>query len=77
MPVLVHVAEYRDIEPLRERYRSQIIHDSIVRRGLANPYLIETDDRVAARRTPHPRMTREKAGHLPCGRLLVGRVAER
>jgi GNAT superfamily N-acetyltransferase len=50
MRVQVRRVEFADVEALRELYRQeqncQIIHDSILRRGLADPYLILVDDRV-------------------------------
>lgn len=49
MDIRVERAEYRDIEARRELYRQeancQIIHDSILRRGMADPYLIEVNGR--------------------------------
>src|SRR5688500_18761144 len=51
MKVHVHPVEYRDVEPLRGLYRQeancQIIHDAILGRGWADPYLIEVDGRLA------------------------------
>ncbi len=44
-------AEYQDVEPMRGLYRQefdcQIIHDSILARGMADPYLILAGGRVA------------------------------
>ncbi len=44
MDITVRQAEYEEIEPLRARYRHeancQIVRDSILRRGLADPYVI-------------------------------------
>lgn len=51
MNIRVERAEYADVEGLRDLYRQeaqcQIIHDSILRRGMADPYLISVNDRVA------------------------------
>ena len=51
MKIEVWRSEYKEIEALRERYRQeancQIVHDSILRRELADPYLILSDGRVA------------------------------
>ncbi len=50
MDIQVCRAEHRDVEAMRELYRQQancqIIHDSFLSRGLADPYLIVVDDRV-------------------------------
>jgi len=50
MKIQVRRAEYRDVEAMREFYRQeancQIIHDSFLRRGLADPYLILVEGRV-------------------------------
>jgi hypothetical protein len=50
MNIQVRRAEYTDVEGLRELYRQeancQVIHDSILRRGLADPYLIFVNDRL-------------------------------
>ena len=49
--IAVREAEYAEIEPLRALYRKeadcQIVRDSILRRGLADPYLILVGGRVA------------------------------
>lgn len=51
MSISVLPVAYPEVEPFRELYRQeancQIIHDSILRRGLADPYLIEVDGRAA------------------------------
>jgi GNAT superfamily N-acetyltransferase len=51
MNIQVRRAEYDDIEPLRELYRQeancQIIYDSILRRKMADPYLILVNGRRA------------------------------
>lgn len=50
MKIRVHRAEYADVEAMRELYRQelncQIVHDSFLSRGLADPYLEEVDGRV-------------------------------
>ena len=50
MTIQVERAEYRDVEALRGLYRQeadcQIIADSLLARGLADPYLIMVDGRV-------------------------------
>lgn len=50
MQIQVRRAEYRDVEAMRELYRQevncQIIHDSFLSRGLADPYLILVEGRV-------------------------------
>jgi hypothetical protein len=50
MKIQVRRVEFADIQALRDLYRQeqncQIIHDSILRRGLADPYLILVDERV-------------------------------
>lgn len=51
MDIEVRRGEYADIQALRDLYRQeancQIIHDSILRRGLADPYVVLVDGRVA------------------------------
>src|SRR5262249_31757741 len=51
MDIQVNRAEAGEVEALRELYRHeahcQIIHDSFLRRGLADPYLILADGRIA------------------------------
>jgi GNAT superfamily N-acetyltransferase len=51
MDIQVRRVEYQAIEPMRELYRQeancQIVHDSTLRRGLADPYLIHVNERVA------------------------------
>lgn len=51
MEIQVRQAAYQEIEALRELYRQeancQIIHDSILRRGMADPYLILAEGRIA------------------------------
>ena len=51
MDIQVNRAEYREVVALRELYRQeancQIIHDSLLSRGLADPYLILVEGRVA------------------------------
>ncbi|HLK60660.1 MAG TPA: GNAT family N-acetyltransferase [Chthonomonadaceae bacterium] len=51
MDIQVHRAEYEDVEPMRELYRQeancQIICDSLLRRGLADPYVILVEGRQA------------------------------
>ena len=50
MKIQVHRAEYKDIESWRDLYRQeancQIIHDSALRRNIADPYLILIDGRI-------------------------------
>jgi GNAT superfamily N-acetyltransferase len=50
MNIQAHRAEYQDVEALRELYRQelncQIIRDSFLSRGLADPYLILVEGRV-------------------------------
>jgi GNAT superfamily N-acetyltransferase len=51
MNIQVRPVEYREVEALRELYRHeahcQIRYDSMLRRGLADPYLILADGRAA------------------------------
>lgn len=51
MDIQVRLVQYRDIEPLRELYRQEanceIVRDSILRRHLADSYLIFVKGRVA------------------------------
>jgi GNAT superfamily N-acetyltransferase len=51
MNIQVHRAAYQDVEALRELYRQeancQMIHDSFLTRGLADPYLLEVNGRLA------------------------------
>lgn len=51
MKIQVRQVEYQDVESLRELYRQeancQIRYDSMLSRGLADPYLILSDGRVA------------------------------
>ncbi len=51
MPIQVNRVEYSDIEAARELYRQeancQIVRDSLLGRGLADPYLILVDGRMA------------------------------
>lgn len=51
MNIEVRPVEYRDVEALRELYRQeancQIRHDSMLSRGLADPYLILVEGRIA------------------------------
>ena len=51
MDIAVRRAEYADVEALRDLYRQelncQIRHDSMVPRGLADPYVILVEGRVA------------------------------
>ncbi len=48
----VRLVEFRDVEELRQRFRAevdcQIVHDSILRRELADPYLVLRDGEIAA-----------------------------
>ena len=50
MNIQVHQAEYRDVEAMRDLYRQelncQIIRDSFLSRGLADPYLILVEGRI-------------------------------
>jgi Acetyltransferase (GNAT) family len=50
MNIQVQRAEYKDVEALRGLYRQeancQIIHDSALARGMADPYLILVNDRI-------------------------------
>jgi GNAT superfamily N-acetyltransferase len=51
MSITVESTDFHNIEPLRALYRQeancQIIHDSILGRGMADPYLIQLNGRVA------------------------------
>ena len=51
MDIAVQAADYSDIESMREGFREeadcQIVTDSILRRGLADPYLILVDGHTA------------------------------
>jgi GNAT superfamily N-acetyltransferase len=51
MKIQADRAEYADVQKLRELYRQelncQIIRDSFLARGLADPYLIQVDGRIA------------------------------
>jgi GNAT superfamily N-acetyltransferase len=51
MEIQVRRVDYQTIEPMRELYRQeancQIIHDSFLSRGLADPYLILVNGRLA------------------------------
>ena len=51
MNIEAHRTEYNEVKPLRELYRQeancQIIHDSLLSRGLADPYLILVEGRLA------------------------------
>ncbi len=51
MKIEVIRAKYQDVEALRGLYRQeancQIVHDSMLSRGLADPYLILVDERIA------------------------------
>ncbi len=51
MPIQVERVEYKEVEAMRDLYRQeancQIICDSLLRRGLADPYLILADGRRA------------------------------
>ncbi len=51
MEIEVQKVEYAQVEPLRALYRQemncQIIYDSILRRGMGDPYLIRLDGRLA------------------------------
>jgi hypothetical protein len=51
MDIQVRQAEYEEIESLRELYRQEanceIIHDSALRRKIADSYLIQVNGRVA------------------------------
>src|SRR5215510_14721921 len=51
MNIQAHRAEYRDVEAMRGLYRQelncQIIRDSFLSRGLADPYLILVEERVS------------------------------
>lgn len=51
MNIAIRRAEYTDVAPFRELHRAdnrcQIIHDSVLRRGLGDAYLIEADGRMA------------------------------
>lgn len=50
MNIQVRQAEYQDVEAMRDLYRQeancQIVHDSYIRRGLADPYLILANGRL-------------------------------
>lgn len=52
MPIEVRRVDFRDIEPLRELFREeaacQIVHDSILPRRLADPYLVLCEGEIAA-----------------------------
>ncbi len=51
MNIEILQAEYRDIESMRELYRHeahcQIVHDSALSRGIADPYIIHLNGRIA------------------------------
>jgi hypothetical protein len=51
MKIRAHRAEYADVQAMRDIYRQeldcQIVHYSFLPRGLADPYVIERDGRVA------------------------------
>lgn len=51
MSIQVRRAEYEDVRSMRELYRQevdcQIIHDSVLARGLGDPYLILIDERIS------------------------------
>ncbi len=51
MKIATERVEYREVEALRELYRHearcQIVHDSRIRRGHADPYLVFADGRLA------------------------------
>lgn len=51
MKIEAHRAEYGDVEAMRDLYRQeancQIVHDSLLQRAYADPYLILVDGRVA------------------------------
>ncbi len=51
MRITVQRAEYAEVEPFRDLYRHeahcQIIHDSMLRRGLADPYIVLVEGRFA------------------------------
>lgn len=51
MDIQIRQAEYRDVESMRGLFRQeancQIVHDSFMARGLANPYVILVDGRMA------------------------------
>jgi GNAT superfamily N-acetyltransferase len=50
MKIQVHRAEFKDVQAMRELYRQelncQIVHDSFLSRGLADPYFVHVDGRV-------------------------------
>lgn len=52
MPIEVRLVDFRDIEPLKELFREeadcQIVHDSILSRRLADPYLVLYEGEIAA-----------------------------
>jgi predicted PilT family ATPase len=61
MEIQVRRVDYQAIEPMRELYRHEanceIVHDSFIRRGSADPYQIFVDGRLAgygAVGTQHP-----------------------
>jgi len=51
MKIRAHRAEYADVQAMRDMYRReldcQIVHYSFLPRGLADPYVIELDGRIA------------------------------
>ena len=51
MKIRAHPAEYADLKAMRDLYRQelncQIVHYSFLPRGLADPYVIELDGRIA------------------------------
>lgn len=51
MDIEVRRGEYREVQGMRELYRHdahcQIVHDSALSRGLAEPYVILADSRAA------------------------------
>src|SRR5882672_11370593 len=50
MKIQVHRVEYADVETMRELYRQelncQIVHDSFLSRGLADPFVVQVGGRV-------------------------------
>lgn len=50
MKIQVHLAQYKDVEPLRELYRQeancQVVCDSALRRAMADPYVILASGRL-------------------------------
>lgn len=78
MEIQVRSADYPAVEPMRELYRQEanceIVHDSFIRRGFADPYQILVDGRLAgygAVGTEHPKGQLTEFYTLPSMRSLA------